>query len=62
MQSTQRLGFLVAFLLVAPLSARPTLSAQVLPNPYRLVDGWAQLPNGILQREVRLWGRPGASR
>ena len=21
-------------------------SAQVLPNPYRIVEGWAQLPNG----------------
>ena len=22
------------------------VSAQVLPNPYRIVDGWAKLPNG----------------
>lgn len=26
--------------------ATATLLAQALPNPYRLVDGWAQLPNG----------------
>jgi sugar lactone lactonase YvrE len=46
MRSTQRLVLVVAFVLVAPLSTRPTISAQVLPNPYRLVEGWAQLPNG----------------
>ena len=26
--------------------AAGTLFAQALPNPYRMVDGWAQLPNG----------------
>ena len=45
MRSTLRLGLVVAFVLVAPLGSRPTVSAQVLPNPYRLVEGWPQLPN-----------------
>jgi DNA-binding beta-propeller fold protein YncE len=35
----------VAFSLVAPGDA-DTVFAQALPNPYRMVDGWAQLPSG----------------
>jgi DNA-binding beta-propeller fold protein YncE len=28
------------------VAAGVTLSSQALPNPYRIVDGWARLPNG----------------
>jgi len=28
------------------LGVATTASAQVLPNPYRIVDGWAKLPDG----------------
>ena len=28
------------------LGVATTASAQLLPNPYRIVDGWAKLPNG----------------
>ena len=36
----------VALSLVAPHGDGETVFAQALPNPYRIVDGWAQLPNG----------------
>ena len=38
------LGCVLAVSLGAALV--PTLLAQSLPNPYRMVDGWAQLPGG----------------
>jgi len=38
------LGCVLAVSLGAALV--PTLLAQALPNPYRMVDGWAQLPGG----------------
>src|SRR5262245_41182594 len=39
MRSTQRLWVLVGLALVASHGVERTLVAQVLPNPYRLVDG-----------------------
>ena len=36
----------VAALVAGIALATATLLAQALPNPYRMVDGWAQLPNG----------------
>jgi len=37
---------LAAALAAAPHVVGSTLRAQVPPNPYRIVDGWAQLPGG----------------
>ena len=33
-------------LIIVALCAAPAVFAQSLPNPYRLVDGWAKLPDG----------------
>jgi DNA-binding beta-propeller fold protein YncE len=46
MQKIERLAFAIGLALVASLVVHSTLFAQVLPNPYRIIDGWAQLPNG----------------
>ena len=54
MEHARRLGFMVALTLgvVAALASAVSpvtggaIFAQALPNPYRLVEGWAQLPNG----------------
>src|SRR5262245_29530120 len=52
MGATQRLCLVSAVALMAAMticmSSRSlgTASAQVLPNPYRIVQGWAKLPNG----------------
>jgi hypothetical protein len=46
MRNAQRLGSAVALALILSPTVRWTVFAQVLPNPYRIVDGWAQLPNG----------------
>ena len=40
------LGMLIAWALVMSTGGGGTALAQVLPNPYRIVEGWAQLPNG----------------
>src|SRR5262245_8274783 len=45
MKRTQRTGLAAAVALVASVGA-VSLVAQALPNPYRMVDGWAQLPGG----------------
>jgi DNA-binding beta-propeller fold protein YncE len=37
---------LILVVLVALSKPSLRLSAQVLPNPYRIAEGWAQLPNG----------------
>jgi hypothetical protein len=37
---------LAALALLAALGVASTAQAQSLPNPYRLVDGWAKLPGG----------------
>jgi DNA-binding beta-propeller fold protein YncE len=46
MRSAKRIRFLVALALTVALALRWTLFAQVPPNPYRIVEGWAQLPSG----------------
>jgi len=46
MRHARRLVMTVALVLVASPVARWTVIAQVPPNPYRIVEGWAQLPNG----------------
>ena len=40
------LGLIVALASGASSVIDAAVSAQSLPNPYRMVDGWAQLPNG----------------
>src|ERR1700741_3525518 len=37
---------LPTLVLAASLAALPAVFAQALPNPYRIAEGWAQLPNG----------------
>ena len=39
-------GILVVAGLVALVGLRGGVHAQGLPNPYRIAEGWAQLPNG----------------
>ena len=46
MGNARRLAFVVALALVVSPAVRRMVFAQVPPNPYRIVDGWAQLPNG----------------
>src|SRR5262245_25314723 len=46
MRTLQRLAVVVGLALAWSEPIRWTVSAQVLPNPYRIVEGWAQLPNG----------------
>ena len=41
-----RLGSIVGLALVAVLGSAVAPFAQVLPNPYRMVDGWAKMPAG----------------
>ena len=40
------IGLAAALSLVALRGGGDIVVAQALPNPYRIVDGWAQLPNG----------------
>jgi len=53
MATTRRLAWIVGLAIVVTLGAAAEPFAQVLPNPYRLVDGWAKLPGG------RPWGAVG---
>ena len=46
MHKAQGVGILVALALMASAGVQPSIGAQGLPNPYRIVEGWAQLPNG----------------
>ena len=47
MRRSSRLAIVVvALAIVASQHGRSTLSAQAHQNPYRIVDGWAQLPGG----------------
>ncbi len=46
MSNASRLRLVVALALVTVLGTGVGAFAQVLPNPYRAVDGWAQLPDG----------------
>jgi len=45
MRTARRIMIAVVFAM-AGLSVRSHPLAQVLPNPYRIAEGWAQLPNG----------------
>jgi DNA-binding beta-propeller fold protein YncE len=46
MRKAQRLGLAVALALVVSLFVSGAVFGQVYPNPYRIVEAWAQLPNG----------------
>jgi DNA-binding beta-propeller fold protein YncE len=46
MRTALRFFSQIALALVVVPAIRWTASAQVPPNPYRIVDGWAQLPGG----------------
>jgi DNA-binding beta-propeller fold protein YncE len=46
MMSATRAGVAGALALTIGLGASAVAEAQALPNPYRLVDGWAKLPGG----------------
>ena len=46
MSNVSRLRLVVALAFVTVLGTGVEAFAQVLPNPYRAVDGWAQLPDG----------------
>ncbi len=46
MRQPQVVGLLLAGALVASAGVRQGVEAQGLPNPYRIAEGWAQLPNG----------------
>src|SRR2546425_7693383 len=52
MRSTRRCALVVGLALVASQGVQWTLIAQVLPNPYRIVEGWAQLPIGMWVPEI----------
>jgi DNA-binding beta-propeller fold protein YncE len=45
MSKAQAIGTLVALALVASPGIRQSVGAQSPPNPYRIAEGWAQLPN-----------------
>ena len=58
MERARRLGVVVALAL-----GGGTVLAQVLPNPYRIVEGWAKLPNGRKMGAVGKVGiAPGGTR
>ena len=46
MSQASRVGLIVALAILVWLGSGVEAVAQVLPNPYRAVDGWAQLPDG----------------
>jgi DNA-binding beta-propeller fold protein YncE len=46
MSNVKRGGLVAAVALLAQFVCGGHVFAQALPNPYRAVDGWAQLPNG----------------
>ena len=46
MRTVRPLGWAIAVTLALLPLVRPRAAAQVLPNPYRIAEGWAQLPNG----------------
>ena len=46
MSSTRGLGLVAAMTAILFVGTVVGISAQALPNPYRVVDGWAKLPNG----------------
>ena len=46
MSQASRVGLIVALAILVWLGSGVEAVAQALPNPYRAVDGWAQLPDG----------------
>ena len=42
----KKLFLVLPVAIAAVLTAPPDCLAQPYPNPYRMVDGWAQLPDG----------------
>ena len=46
MRKLQAVGLLLTLTLAAVVFLREHVGAQGLPNPYRIAEGWAQLPNG----------------
>jgi DNA-binding beta-propeller fold protein YncE len=46
MRVMNRVGLVVVVIIAALALVRSRVAGQGLPNPYRIVDGWAQLPNG----------------
>ena len=46
MSQASRVGLIVALAILTWLGSGVEAVAQALPNPYRAVDGWAQLPDG----------------
>src|SRR5262245_46419842 len=46
MRSAKPLGLVFTVVLLVSPIVRWNVGAQVLPNPYRIVEGWARLPNG----------------
>ena len=56
MHKAQGGGILVALALITSPGVQRIVGAQGVPNPYRIVEGWAQLPN------AGRWGRSARSR
>ena len=46
MSQASRVALIVAVAAIVAFGAAVEAAAQVLPNPYRQVDGWAKLPAG----------------
>ena len=46
MSYISRIGLLAVWAMLAWVGMASEAVAQALPNPYRAVDGWAQLPEG----------------
>jgi DNA-binding beta-propeller fold protein YncE len=46
MRSVRRIGCAITLMLAVLTLVRLPAAAQTFPNPYRIVEGWAQLPNG----------------
>ena len=46
MRKLQAVGLLLTLTFAAIVGMREHVRAQGLPNPYRIAEGWAQLPNG----------------
>jgi len=46
MQTAKRMGLVAALVAAVALGAMTDASGQAYPNPYRMVDGWAKLPDG----------------
>ena len=47
MSYISRIGLVAVWAMLACVGMASEAVAQALPNPYRAVDGWAQLPEGF---------------